>query len=234
MRITDLHPWDMQLSEAARFQDRLRTLVRIVRPETDDISLVAGADVSYSRRTNLLYAGVVVLSYPDLRVVRELGCEQEVSCPYVPGFLSFREAPAILRLFADLQDNPQIVFVDGQGIAHPRGMGLASHVGLFLDTSTIGCAKTRLIGDFSPVGVRKGGFSYLIYEGRRMGTVLRTRDAVKPLFVSPGHKMDIETARELTLSCTTRYRLPDPIRYAHLLATRMRKQEDCWFSESSA
>ncbi len=226
MKIYRLHPWHLSPKEAVRLQERLGPLLKLSPLEDKSIFTVAGADISYCQKKKVLYAGVVVLSFPDLRLLAETGHRQKATFPYVPGLLSFREAPPILKVFAGIKTIPQIVFLDGQGIAHPRGIGLASHVGLFLDIPTIGCAKKKLVGTFSEVGNRKGDFSYLVYEGQRVGAVLRTRNGVKPIFISPGHKIDIDTAVKLTLACITRYRIPEPTRLAHLFVNRMRRQDD--------
>lgn len=224
MKIHNLHPWDVSPKEAVKLQEALHPLLKICPWEAGDISTVAGADISYDKKKNVVYAGVVILSFPDLRLIAEVTHQQKAHFPYVPGLLSFREAPALLKVFAEIKESPQIAFFDGQGIAHPRSIGLASHLGLFLDIPTIGCAKTKLVGNFSEAGNTKGDFTYLTYKGKKVGAVLRTRDGIKPIFVSPGHKIDVDTALMLTLACTTRYRLPEPTRLAHLLATRMRGQ----------
>lgn len=224
MKIHHLHPWEVSPKEAVRLQEKVRPLLKISPLPINFITTVAGADISYCKKKNILYAGVVILSFPDLRIITQTGDQQRATFPYVPGLLSFREAPSLLKVLAEINEEPQIMFFDGQGIAHPRGMGLASHLGLFLDIPTIGCAKTKLIGSFSEVGNAKGDSSYLVYKGKKVGAVLRTRSGVKPIFVSPGHKIDIGTALKLTLACTTRYRLPEPTRLAHLLVNRMRCQ----------
>lgn len=224
MKIHNLHPWDVSPKEAVKLQEALHPLLKISPWEAGGISTVAGADISYDKKKNVVYAGVVILSFPDLRLIAEVTHQQKAHFPYVPGLLSFREAPALLKVFAEIKESPQIAFFDGQGIAHPRSIGLASHLGLFLDIPTIGCAKTKLVGNFSEAGNTKGDFTYLTYKGKKVGAVLRTRDGVKPIFVSPGHKIDVDTALRLTLACTTRYRLPEPTRLAHLLATRMRRR----------
>ena len=147
---------------------------------------------------------------------------ERVSFPYVPGLLSFREAPPLLKAFEKLSQSPDLAIFDGQGIAHPRGIGLASHLGLFLDVPTIGCAKSRLVGEHEPVGMEKGEMSDLIYKGESVGRVLRSKRDVKPLFVSPGHRISQDRAAEIVLSCCRGYRFPEPIRRAHLKVNELR------------
>jgi len=223
MRILNLHEWNVEISQAKEIQEKLRRKVSLrTSINVNKIRRIAGADVSYTRGDRILYSAVVVLSFPDLSVEEERWASGEVSFPYIPGYLSFREAPVLLRAFSQLQQRPDAVVFDGQGIAHPRGLGLASHAGMFLGLPSVGCAKSRLVGDYRPVGNRKGSFSWLAYKGRRVGTVLRTRDNVKPVFVSPGHRLSIPVAKELILLTCCRYRLPEPIRLAHQLVNRVR------------
>jgi deoxyribonuclease V len=165
----------------------------------------------------------VVFSLDPFAVVEEAVAWGHVSFPYIPGLLSFREAPILLKAFKKLRHTPDIVIFDSQGIAHPRGLGLASHMGLLLDTPSIGCAKSRLVGTFKEPGTRAGARSPLKHEGKHIGTVLRTRDGVKPVFVSPGHKIDMRGAVRWVLKCCKGYRLPEPTRAAHHLSNKARK-----------
>ncbi len=216
------HPWNLSFNEAKRLQEILAHRLHLSFPERP-IHLIAGADISFNRFSPTLYAGIVVLSFPDLLPVEEEWEITQTTFPYVPGYLSFREAPAIIETFKKLRKSPDIMILDGQGIAHPRGLGLAAHVGLLLDLPTIGCAKSLLVGEYEPVLPMKGASSYLVYKGNKVGKVLRTRSHVKPVFVSPGHLMDIEHAAEITLRCCPKYRIPEPTRLAHRLVNKIRK-----------
>lgn len=224
MRVHRLHPWEVSYSEARRIQERLRDEVRLRFPG-GSIRTVAGADVSYSRsgRDASVFAGVVVLSWPELELVERVWVEADVCFPYVPGLLSFREAPALANAFERLTTAPDLVIVDGHGIAHPRGLGLAAHLGLILDLPSIGCAKKILIGEHGVVDRQRGACATLEYQGRLVGAALRTRNHVKPVYVSPGQKMDLEKSLELILASSRGYRLPEPTRLAHQYVTRIRK-----------
>ncbi len=216
------HDWPADCGSAIALQHRLRRRI-VLRPLPEPIRLVAGADVSYDRGSDLMHAGVVLLRLPDLACVCEASASMRVSFPYVPGLLSFREIPALIEAFRQLDGRPDVVICDGQGIAHMRGIGLASHVGLVLGVPAVGCAKSRLVGEHRPVGAGRGRRARLWYDGRIVGSVLRTRDGVRPVYVSPGHLADIPTSVRLVLRCATRFRLPEPIRAAHSLVTRVRE-----------
>ncbi len=204
---------DLDLEQLKSMQLELRNRVRIV-PFEKDPKRVAGCDVSYNRKKNLMAGVVVVMAYPDLEVIEEALHIEKVTFPYIPTYLSFRELPVLLKAFRELREKPDLILVDGQGIAHPRRLGIASHLGISLELPTIGCAKSRLVGEFNEPDVKRGSFSLLNYEGRVVGAVLRTRDNTKPIFVSPGHLIDVASSVRLTLSLCTKYRLPEPIRYA--------------------
>ncbi|MDD5222804.1 MAG: deoxyribonuclease V [bacterium] len=223
MEIKKLHSFDVHIQEAREIQRRLRDMIVLKSPRAE-FTLVAGADVSFpgsirGRGTNRARAGVVVLDAETLETVEESVTEVECRFPYVPGFLIFREGPAVLEAFQKLKHAPDLVVFDAQGIAHPRGLGLASHLGLFLDLPSIGCAKSRLVGESAEPGPNRGDSSTLYFEGRDVGRVLRTKPGVKPVFVSPGHRMDQETAARVVLGLVTRFRLPEPTRRAHRLVT---------------
>lgn len=225
MRIHNLHDWDVEPPRAVEIQRALRDKVSLKNsPGLKKLRWVAGADVSYDQGDQTTYGAVVVLSFPDLQTVEEKWFRGRISFPYVPGLLSFREAPILLEAFSLLRRRPDVVIFDGQGIAHPRGFGLASHAGLFLDLPSIGCAKTRLVGEHSVVTGERGSYARLAYQGRRVGSVLRTRTSVKPVFVSPGHRISFQTANRLVLQTCRGFRLPEPIRLAHQLVNRVRKQ----------
>lgn len=179
---------------------------------------IAGVDVSVSRFSKLGRAAVVVLSYPGMEVIDLAVAEDKISFPYVPGLLSFREVPVIMKAWDKLTARPDLVIVDGQGIAHPRRFGIASHLGILLDTPSIGCAKSRLTGDYGPVPAKPGSHSLLLDEGELIGAVLRTRQNVKPVFVSIGHKMALPDCISWVLKCCRGMRLPEPTRLAHIAA----------------
>jgi len=217
------HSWDLSFGEARRLQETLAHQIRLSFPQKT-IRLIAGADVSFNKFSPVLFAGVVVLSFPDLLLVEERWTIQRTAFPYVPGYLSFREAPAVIAAFEKVKSRPDVMILDGQGIAHPRGLGLASHVGLLLGFPTVGCAKSLLVGKHIPVPPEKGASVPLIFKEKEVGKVLRTRTNVKPVFVSPGHMMDIKHAAEFVLRCCPRYRLPEPTRQAHFLVNRIREE----------
>jgi len=214
-----LHEWDVTYDEARAIQERMAGRLKLV-PLPRSIRLVAGADMAFSKADDLFFAAVVVLTLPDMEPIEERCVKKRSRFPYVPGLLSFREGPALLEAFERVRNRPDVVLLDGQGLAHPRRLGLASHVGLWLGVPTVGCAKSRLTGDHAEPGGRKGGWSPLTDGGEMIGSVLRTRTGVRPLFVSPGHLCDHEGARRVTLGCCTRYRLPEPTRLAHHAVTR--------------
>jgi deoxyribonuclease V len=223
MKINKLHGWDVTCSEAVEIQKMLKgQLILADEPGLLPLETLAGADISYSRHSDLFLAAVILFSYPALEILEESFWMERVSFPYVPGLLSFREAPPLIKAFGKLCRAPDLAIFDGQGIAHPRGIGLASHMGLFLDLPTIGCAKSRLVGDFVPVGLAKGDTSDLLYKGEPVGKVLRSKTGVKPLFVSPGHRISQNRAAEVVLSCCRGYRFPEPIRRAHLKVNELR------------
>ena len=224
MDFAQLHDWSVTYTEAVALQRQLATQVRLEDGVTPSLRWVAGVDVSYEKHGDLFFAAVVVLSYPDLQVVEEASAVDRVSFPYIPGLLSFRELPVLLQAFEGLQTRPDVVLVDGQGVAHPRRLGLASHLGLWLQLPTIGCAKSRLCGEYEEPGPQKGEGAALVLNGDPVGVVLRTRERVRPLYVSPGHLCTVARTAQVTLACTTRYRLPEPTRQAHLFTNRLRLQ----------
>jgi deoxyribonuclease V len=188
------------------------------------VRYVAGADVS--TQGDLGYATVVVLSFPELSVVEVRGYEAPLAFPYVPGLLSFREIPPLVGALEQIESEVDAVILDAHGLAHPRGMGLASHLGLFLDVPAVGCAKSRLVGEFEEPGPEKGSVADLAYRGEVVGRVVRTRARVSPIYVSVGNRIDLDSAVHLVLACGTRYRLPETTRQAHNAANRLRRGED--------
>jgi deoxyribonuclease V len=210
-------PETVSIEQTRELQKDLQKRVRII-PLKVEPRYVGGVDAAFSE--NLVYAAACVYRYPELALVEKACAAEKLKFPYLPGFLSFREGPAIIAAIKKLATEPDVILVDGQGIAHPRGVGIASHLGVLLGISTIGCAKTRLVGEFEEPGGRKGSWSELTYEGRTVGAVLRTKDSVKPLFVSPGHKIDIDGAIRITLNCSNKYRIPEPLRCADMLSKK--------------
>lgn len=214
-----LHDWDVSYEEARRIQESLAGRVKLTALPRE-IPLIAGADMALDKRRVRFFAAVVVMTFPELQLVEQRTVQGRASFPYIPGLLSFREAPVVLRAIESLRARPEAVIFDGQGIAHPRRLGLAAHVGLWLNIPTIGAAKSRLLGQHAQPGQRKGDWTSLLDGGEQIGSVLRTRACVKPLYVSPGHLCDHEGARRIVLACCTRYRLPEPTRLAHIAAAR--------------
>ncbi len=223
MKTNNLHSWNVTYREAINIQQTLREkLILDDKNMPDKIRTIAGADISYSRGDNIFFAAVVLFEFPSMEVIEETSFTQRVTFPYIPGLLTFREGPPLLKAFEKLRNVPDVAIFDGQGIAHPRGLGLASHMGLLLDIPAIGCAKTRLVGQYSNVRNERGGYSYLILEDRVVGTVLRTKKNVKPVFISQGHKIGLQRSVEIILSSCTGYKLPEPVRKAHLAVNRIR------------
>jgi deoxyribonuclease V len=223
MKIKYLHHWNITYKEAVNIQQDLKEKLIINDKEfSGRISTIAGADISYSQQDDMFFAAVILLAYPTMDVIEETSFAERAPFPYIPGLLSFREGPALLKSFEKLGSVPDCVIFDGQGIAHPRGIGLASHIGLFLDIPTIGCAKKRLVGLHDEVGPAVGDYEDLVLDGRVVGAVVRTKKKVKPLFVSPGHKISLRRAVEVVLSCCKGYRLTEPVRRAHLAVNRIR------------
>lgn len=223
MKIRSLHPWAVTPKEAIALQ---RQLVREVVTENrfGPIRYVAGADIATYKDSPKGYAGVVVMTYPELRVVEEKGAEIEMVFPYIPGLLAFREAPVLLEAFAKLAQEPDLILIDGQGLAHPRRFGIACHLGLLLDKPTIGCAKSRLFGQHDEPADRQGRFADLYDDnGNMIGAVVRTREHTRPIYVSIGHKVDLPTAIQYTLACCRGYRLPEPTRQAHIYVGSLRQ-----------
>ena len=223
MKYLKLHTWNVDYKKAVEIQERLKKSI-ILKGSTKNCKLIAGADVSYTKGSEIFYASVVVFNLQTMERVEEVTASGKVDFPYIPGLLSFRESPILLKAFAKIKSEPDVIILDAQGIAHPRGIGLASHIGLLLDKSSIGCAKTRLIGEYNEVGGEAGCHSQLTVKGKIVGAVLRTRKNVKPVFVSPGHKIDLNTSIDLVLKTCRGYRLPEPVRQAHKLVKKTAKE----------
>ncbi|MFH0963587.1 MAG: endonuclease V [Planctomycetota bacterium] len=213
------HRWSVSIARAQEIQKELRGKLLIEAPE-GPVRTIAGLDVAYDARESRMYAGGITFEWPGMRVLERRWVSRAVRFPYVPGYLSFREAPALAAVLDGLA-KVDLLLCDGQGIAHPRGLGLASHIGVLYDAVTIGVAKTRLIGEHGPVGERRGSSRRLLVGGKWVGYVVRTRDGVRPLYVSPGHRMDADTARRWVLALCAGHRLPEPSRQAHLFVSSL-------------
>jgi len=215
MKIEKLHPWNVTPADAANIQKDLEKRVSLM-DDFNKIELVGGLDVKYKKGSSKATAAAVVLSFPGLEVLETRAVEGEVSFPYVPGLFSFREIPLLIPALEKLKTTPHVMLVDGQGIAHPQRMGLAAHLGIFMNIPTIGCAKSRFIGTHEKPAKEKGSYTYLYDNGEVIGAVLRTRTNIAPVYVSVGHKISLPTAVEFVLKCTTKFRIPKPLRTAHI------------------
>ena len=217
MRPCQLHTWDLSPTEAIAVQLQLRDQV-IRCDDFGEIKTVAGVDLGI--RGSLATAVISVLSYPSLVLVDQSVVKTAVQFPYIPGLLSFREIPPLLQAFDQLQTIPDLIILDGHGVAHPRRFGLASHLGLILDWPTIGCAKSRLFGTYQEPELEKGSYRFLHDRDQNViGAAVRTRSQTKVVFVSTGHRVSLDSAVRLTLACCPRYKLPETTRYAHRLAS---------------
>jgi deoxyribonuclease V len=223
-----LHSWNLSYSRAREVQGELACKVEFT-PLKKNPKLIAGIDCAFSKDGERIIAAVVVLRPPQFKLVETVSASRKVTFPYIPGLLSFREAPVCIAAVEKLQTQPDVFIIDGQGIAHPRRLGLAAHLGLFLDQSTIGCAKSRLTGMYEEPPLDKGDYCLLKAEkgkqstqAETIGAVVRTRTNVKPVFVSVGHKCLLEDAVRIVLYCAVRYRLPEPTRLAHQAVSKLK------------
>lgn len=219
----EIHSWNVTPTEAIALQRRLA--IRISEaPLTYDVRYIAGGDCAFAHNGMTLIAGWVVWDLAHRCIVEEVASSQPCYFPYVPGLLSFREAPGMLNAARQLKTHIDAYMVDGQGRAHPRRIGLASHLGLWLDRPTVGCGKSRLCGEFVEPGMRRGASRRLVHQGETIGRVVRTRDGIKPLFVSVGHRVTLDDAVRLVLKCGNGYRLPEPTRLADQLVARYKRE----------
>ena len=239
-----LHAWDVTPAEAIALQQSLRDQVRI-EPLPEPPSTIAGCDISFERDSEVIYAGVVVLRLPELAEVDRAVVVTRTRFPYIPGLLSFRETPPLLEAWAQLRVHPDVVMLDGQGLAHPRRFGIACHFGLLTETPSIGCAKSILVGNHGALDEAAGSWVPLVHRGETVGAAVRTKARVAPVYVSIGHRIDLTQAVDLTLRCIqmthpsgpspalfaagasghARYRIPEPTRLAHLLVNAVRRGE---------
>lgn len=215
------HRWDLTPTEAIAIQQQWRARV-ITTDQFGAVRYVAGVDVGFEDQNRITRAAIVVLSYPELQPVDSALVKIPTAYPYIPGLLSFRELPAVLKAWEQLSIRPDLVLCDGQGLAHPRRFGIACHLGVWLDVPTIGVGKTRLVGTFDPVPAAKGSWMPLRDKGEVVGAVLRTRSGVKPLYISSGHRVSLESSVEWVMRCLTRYKLPETTRQAHHLASNLK------------
>lgn len=214
------HKWDLSEMEAIKLQKELSLQVT-KEDQFPEINYVAGIDVAYSEQSDLLIAAIVILEAISLNIVESVVVEDSVQFPYIPGLFSFRELPPIVKAFEQIKTSPQLIVCDGQGIAHPRRFGLASHLGVIFDVPTIGCGKTKLWGDYKEPSQERGAYSLLVDEEEIIGGVLRTQESVKPLFVSVGHRISLETACNWIVKLAPHYRLPETTRQADQLVRKV-------------
>lgn len=219
MQLHHKHPWDVTPREAIAIQQELAHLVQET-PLSTGLQTVAGADASVRQGYN--YGAIAILSFPELKTLHTSTSKVPVTFPYIPGLLAFRELPALLQALTQLPALPDVILCDGHGKAHPRRFGLASHLGVLLERPTVGCAKSRLVGNHGPLPDEKGAWVPLTDGDEIIGAVVRTRAHVRPVYVSVGHRITLKEAVELVLSTTTRYRIPEPLRHAHHLSRQLR------------
>lgn len=219
MKITQRHGWALTIEEAIAIQEQLRKEVITSDSFEEPIKYVAGVDMGFESAGTISRAAVAVLSFPDLELQESAIARRPTSFPYVPGFLSFRELPAVIDALEKINITPDLILCDGQGIAHPRRLGIACHLGLIADIPTIGVAKSLLIGKHQEVPEERGSWQPLVNRGETIGAVLRTRTGTKPLYISSGHRVSLSTAIDYVLRCTPKYRLPETTRIADKLAS---------------
>ena len=218
MKIEQRHTWPSNVEEAIAIQNQLQPEV-ITEDQLTKVQYVAGVDMGFEEDGTVSRAAVAVLSFPELQLQEQAIARRPTTFPYIPGFLSFREIPAVLDALEKISITPDLILCDGQGTAHPRRFGIACHLGVLIDIPTIGVAKSLLVGKHDELAVEKGSWQPLRYQGETVGAVLRSRTGVKPLYVSPGHRISLPTAIDYVLRCTTKYRLPETTRWADKLAS---------------
>jgi deoxyribonuclease V len=204
----------LTIVEATHIQENLRQQLSLV-PLQKRIKTIAGADISLSLYSETVYAGIVIMSYPEMRVIAYSLVKGNTTFPYVPGYLAFREIPSILEAFEQMPVKPDVIMFDGNGILHKRRMGIASHFGVLTDTVTMGCAKKKLAGNYTDPGETKGQYAIVTDQGDTIGFALRSKDRVKPVFISPGNHMSLQDSLDIARSCIGKHRLPEPTRKAH-------------------
>ncbi len=223
VKYAELHSWDITPIEAIALQRELASRIVEKTPAGFSPRLIAAADISYNRFSTRFFAAIVVLSVPKLETVELRTAEGDATFPYIPGLLSFRELPILACAFSKIKSIPDAVLIDGHGRAHPRRFGIACHAGLLLGLPTVGCGKSLLVGEHGRLGARRGDHSDIIHNAETIGSALRTRESVKPVYVSVGNNISLEDARRLVLMTSVRARVPEPIRAAHNAANAARK-----------
>jgi deoxyribonuclease V len=214
--------WPDNTKDARTIQASLKDKIKII-PLKKEPKFIAGVDAAFS--DDKIVAVACLYRYPALTPIEDAFAVAAVTFPYIPGFLSFREGPAIIEALKRLKNKPDVLLFDGQGIAHPKGLGIASHIGVLLALPTIGCAKSRLVGEYKEPETKKGAWSPLWFHDDVVGAVLRTKDNVRPLFISPGHKIDLQASIDIVLNCSTEYRLPEPLRRADYLSKKIKRDQ---------
>jgi deoxyribonuclease V len=215
------HSWTLSPGEAISLQKSLASQVQI-QPLPPRLKIIGAADISYSKHTDLLTAVILTFRWPGLELLESVHHICRVAFPYVPGLLSFREVPPLIEAYRKIEQEPDVLLCDGQGIAHPRKLGFAAHMGLYLGISTVGCAKSRLCGEHDNLNLKKGSSKPLMLNGEQVGLVFCSRDGTAPIYISPGHLSDIPSSKRLISRCLRRYRIPQPLRLAHIEANRLR------------
>jgi len=215
-------PFPQNPKDAVALQQQLRKHLQFTPLDPEKVHLIAGADISFNKFSPEIYAGIVVLSFPQLQIVEQATAISKADFPYIPGLLSFREIPALLEVWGQLQSKPDVVVLDGHGFAHPRRMGIASHFGLATSCPSFGCGKSVLVGRHTELLPEKGSFAYMTHKGEIVGAALRTKTGVKPVYISAGHLITLPDALRIIQMCCTKYRIPEPTRQAHLLVNRLR------------
>ena len=218
--------WDVTPKEAIAIQQELRTKVQL-KPLPGKVKRVGGVDLSYNIGSDVVFAALVILDMETLEVIARSGVQDRMTFPYIPGLLSFREIPALMKVWEQLDPSykPDIILADGQGIAHPRRIGVATHLGILTETPTIGCAKNVLVGSHEILSEEKGSAAEMIDKSEVVGYALRTKHKVKPMYISPGHFITLEESRDIAMRCVGKYRMPEPTRQAHLTVNAMRRGE---------
>ena len=212
---------DITPSEAIQLQQDMREKVQLTRLQ-HPITTIAGADISFNKFSDVVYAGIIVLSYPGMQVIEKATAVTRISFPYIPGLLAFREVPALVEAWNKLRQKPDLLVLDGHGIAHPRRVGIATHFGILANTPAIGCAKSLLVGSYETPANEQFATADLVHKGEKIGTVLRTKVKCNPVYISPGHLITMEESLELIKRCVGKYRIPEPTRNAHLLVNQLR------------
>lgn len=223
MEIKRLHDWNLSPAQAIEIQKQLRYEVETQDRFEQPIKTVAGIDLGYDVKNDTSRAVVVILSFPELELIETSEARLPIQFPYVPGLLSFRETPVAIKALEKLQNAPDVILCDGQGLAHPRRFGIACHIGILADVPTIGVAKSLLVGKFENLGEERGSVAPLIHKNEQIGVALRTKNKVQPVYVSVGHRISLETATDLVLQCAPKYRLPETTRLADKMASYRKK-----------